>query len=202
MQNIFLTFIESALNRYLALDPESKDYLMALPNSALKIELQGLNLEFYLLITPPDIKISTEYLDTPNTIIRGTPISLLRMTFSSDRKQFFAEDISIEGDLELGQQIIELFDRLEIDWEECLAKKLGDAPAYHVNRAVNYLQKSAEKIINLFGKNVTEYIHEEKEWLPQRERLQDFFNEVDTLRMDTDRLAVKLKHLQQKLAEH
>lgn len=202
MRNIFLTFIQSALNRYLALDPESKDYLMALPNSVLKIQLQGLDLDFYLIIAPPDIKISTDYLDAPDTIIRGTPISLLRMTFASDRKQFFAEDISIEGDLELGQQIIDLFDKLEIDWEECLAKKLGDAPAYHLNRAVTHLQKSVGNIINLFGKNVTEYIHEEKEWLPQKERLQDFFNEVDTLRMDTDRLVVKLKHLQQQLAEH
>ena len=47
-----------------------------------------------------------------------------------------------------------------------------------------------------------EFVHEEMKWLPAREALQDFFNDIDTLRMDVDRIEAKIQHLNVKLIEN
>jgi ubiquinone biosynthesis protein UbiJ len=196
MKNALLTFFQKAINRYLALDPESQHHMQKFQGKTIKIELQGLELEFLLHFTNAGIKIETDESIKPDTIIKGMPLSFLRMTLTrGDRKQFFSEDVSIQGDLELGQQVVDLFDQLEIDWEECLAQKIGDVPAHNLGRLMRGVKKWCDNSSTAFVQDLNDYLHEEKTWFPQREILQELFDEIDALRMDVDRLDVKVKQL-------
>lgn len=196
MQTRFLNCFQYALNRYLRLDPESDQQLKKLQDKVVKIELLGW-LDFYLIFTPEKIEVTSNHIDKPDTLIIGTPLSLLRMTFSQhdNRKQFFSDDVFIEGNLELGQQVIDLFDQLEIDWEEYLANKIGDVPAHHIGRIVSGIKGWCKNTREILLQDVTEYIHEETEWFPQQEIMKEFFNEIDVLRMDVDRLEASMNQL-------
>jgi ubiquinone biosynthesis protein UbiJ len=189
--------LEKCINHYLALDPESESRLAALNGKIITLELLAVNWILHLRIIDKKIIIEEAITETPDVVIKGTPLSLLHMSIAKDnRKQFFSDDVSIEGNLELGQQIIDLFDQMEIDWEEYLSKVTGDVPANQFGRVVRTLKTFSQRFRESFLQNVNEYVHEEKCVFPPREAVEDFFHDIDQLRMDADRLAARIARLQ------
>src|ERR1700722_19060861 len=128
--------LQKVINHYLALDPESRTRIKAMENKIISIELLGINIVFQIKFLHSKVLLQKSFEEPPDTIIKGTPFSLLRMTLSTgDRKHFFKDDITIEGDIECGQQVIELLDSLEIDWEEYASRLIGDIPAHQAGNA-------------------------------------------------------------------
>lgn len=191
---MFLPTLNKVMNAYLALDPDSEKRLSKLQGKVIAIELKPLNITFQCVFTASDVSLMMDDTLIPNTIIRGTPIQMLSMMITKhNRQQFFADDVVIEGDAELGQQVIQLFDELQIDWEEHLSQLFGDATAHHTGRLVEKTRSWLKDTIDSFSQNINEYLQEEAAWLPSREALQDLFQDIDTLRMDIDRLEARVK---------
>lgn len=196
MQNFFFKIIEKALNQYLLLDSESNSRLELLNDKIVTMELLGINIIFQLHVLDGAIYVRQKDFIKPDTYITGTPFSLLRLALTrGDRKSFFSDDVSIVGNLEIGQQIIDLFDHLEIDWEEYASRWLGDVTSHQLGRFIQKLKSFNERTAVNMTEQVNEYIHEEAEWFPSREALQDFFSDVDTLRMDVDRIEARVARL-------
>lgn len=218
MKHFLIQKIEKAINHFLALDYESANRLNALQGKTVVIDLKiatrdaraKLGRSFVAKNAPQDdicgkfaiqfenkkVEILAEIPANPDLIIKGMPLSLFGLSFSKDkRKHFFADNVVIEGNLELGQQVTDLFDQLEIDWEEPLSRWVGDVPAHQVGRAVRGLKDFTQRLCDSMSRNVTEYVHEEVELFPPREALHDFFNDVDELRMDVDRIEARIEKL-------
>jgi ubiquinone biosynthesis protein UbiJ len=189
--------IQTLLNRIVLLDAESKNRLSKLDGKVVTIVLNMLNgIRFQLHFNDHKIELNTSDLKNADTIITGTPLSLLHLSLSpTNRKKFFAEDVSIEGNIELGQQVIALFDELEIDWEEYLSQWVGDVPAHSMGRFAKKIRQFSKNLRETLYQNINEYTHEEIHLFPPREELQDFFHDVDVLRMDVDRLDTRIHHL-------
>lgn len=188
--------IEKGLNRYLALDPESYKRLGALEGKTITIYLKPLKSALQIRILEKALHLSEDEVHPADIKITGTPLSLLSLALSADKKhRFFSDDIVIEGNIEQGQQIIDLFDQLEIDWEEYLSQIVGDAPAYEVGRFAKIFFRWSKRAKETLLKNIDEYVHEEQPLFPPAEELQDFYNEVDELRMEIDRLEARIKNL-------
>lgn len=194
LKNSFLLWLEKALNRYLNLDPETNQRLHTLEGKVVRIDLKSLQLQFDLHFSNQHIKLSTIQTDTPDTTIIGTPLQLMGVMLNKEnRVQFFAKDVQITGDLMVGQQIIQLFDALDIDWEEQLSKLVGDNAAHQLGKAKRKLSTWLEQINQSLTVQTKEYIQEEVAICPTREELNDFYAEIDALRMDVDRLEAKIK---------
>ncbi len=196
-----ITFIEdhiqNLLNKLISLDPESKNRLSKLDGKVVTIVLNMLHgIRFQLHFHASNIELKTSEIKQADTIITGTPLSLLHLSLSpNNRKQFFAEDVSIEGNIELGQDVIALFDELDIDWEEYASKWVGDVPAHNLGRFANKIKKFNKNLRETLCQNINEYTHEEIHLFPPHEELKDFFHDVDALRMDVDRLDARIQHL-------
>ena len=200
MKNFLLPALTKAINTYLDLDPESKDRLRKLSGKAITIELLPFHFVFQCCFYADSIAIQTDSLLETETNIRGTPLQMLGVMMTKENRQrFFADDIRIEGNAELAQDVIALFDELDIDWEENLSRFIGDVPAFRVGNvlrdATTWLKQAKETLTQ----DVNEYVHEEAMWFPNRESLQDFFADIDTLRMDVDRIEARVKQLREKL---
>lgn len=194
---MMVNLIQSALNRYLALDPESRVQLKKLENKVATIELLGLAVSFQLVFTSEKIKVKQNDFLPANAHIKGTPLTLLRMALADgDRKHFFSNNsVSIDGDLDFAQEVVDLFDQLEIDWEEHASHWIGDVAAHQLS---NVLLKTKNNICQIFQsmtQNINEYTHEEIVLFPPTFALRDFFDEVDQLRMDVDRAEMRVKRL-------
>ncbi len=192
--------LQTALNRYLALDPETKTHFKRLQGKKVTLELTGIKMKVHLVFTEQGIEVTTDASIKADAVITGSPLSLLHMTLNKkDRQRFFAEDVSIQGDLDLGQEVIDLFDNMEIDWEEYLSRYIGDVSAHQIGRAARSVKNFVKRTHEMFLQNTNEYVHEEIDLFPAREALQDFFQEVDALRMDVDRLEARVAQLLKKV---
>lgn len=199
MKKKFLAAFANTINAYLGLDPESKQRLEKLRGKIIAIEFQPLSLTCQCVFHAHGIDIQADAA-TADTIIRGTPLQMLGTMLASDKRQrFFADDLRIEGDAELGQQVVELFDALQIDWEEHFSRLIGDIPAYHAASYLRGIKKWLSHTDNSLTQNVTEFLHEEADWLPAREALHDFFTDIDTLHLHVDRIEARIKKLSTQL---
>lgn len=195
MKQLVLESLQTALNAYLALDPATKTHYLGLQGKIVQLEILGIHWTFQLIFTDNKVQI-TEPLQTADAIIKGTPLSLIHVAFTREnRHRFFTEDVIIQGNAELGQQVLDLFDHIEIDWEEGVSRWIGDAPAHYLGRLVNHFKNWQQATTHTLLDNLREFIHEEIILFPPREAIQDFYVEVDHLRMDVDRLEARINRL-------
>jgi ubiquinone biosynthesis protein UbiJ len=200
MKNFILSAIEKTVNAYLQQDKESSRRLAKMAGKSLGIELLPLDLHFNCHVNDERITLTMDPQLALQTKIKGTPLQLVGVLIDKDRRhQFFADDLTIEGDAEFAQEIIDLFDNVNIDWEEQTSRVIGDAPAYHLNKLIGNMKTWFSTGCDDLTQDMNDYLHEEKAWFPVKEQLQEFFTDIDTLRMDTDRLSSRVDHLQAKM---
>ncbi len=186
--------LEKALNIFLSLDPESQDRLKKLTHKTIQIELDGLSQNFQLYFFNNKISIKTTDFLVPNVTIKGTPILFIHLSLTKNRSQLF-QDLHITGDTLLAQAVIDLFDAMDIDWEEYISHWTNDAAAYQIGNFTRKIKKFRKRFFGSLLQQLNDYIHEEVNFFPPPAECADFFADIDALRLDTDRLAAKIKHL-------
>jgi ubiquinone biosynthesis accessory factor UbiJ len=196
MNRLFLSPLNRALQAYLAMDPDSAQRLKPLQGKVIQIELLPFSFSFYCLFHADRLLLQTDATIPADTHLRGTPLQFLRALFSKDKHEpFFSGDLSITGEAELGQQVTDLFDQLHIDWEDHLARYMGDIPTYYLSRFIHRMHQWRYTTTQSAKQDISDYLHEEVNWFPTAEALQDLFTDIDQLRMAVDRTEARIKHL-------
>lgn len=194
--------LEASLNRYLALDPESRQRLAALDGRVIAVELRGLDLRLYFLPGDRDIQVLQHYEGEPDATIAGTPLALARLSVASRPGEgLFSEAIELRGDTDLSRKFQALLQSVEIDWEEHLAQLVGDRLAHQTGRLVRQGREYAGRAGETLRQDVSEYLVEEARLLPSHAELELFHADVDILRDDTARLEARLQRLERRLRE-
>ena len=189
--------IEAAINQVLALDADTLERLRALNGKVIAIELQGFDVTLYLIPTDAGLSVFGHFEGEPDTTLRGTPVGMLRMGLAENAgDSFFAGDVEISGDVELGIQFREILDDLDIDWEEQLSHITGDVVAHKVGNLVRDAFDWGRKTLDTLGRDGAEYLQEESRDLPTRCEMEEFLGQVDSLRSDVDRLEARIKRLE------
>lgn len=194
-----LELLERLVNRLLAADPETREALAGLAGKAAQVELLNTALPALLLAPTADGVALREKRegDEGDVLIRGTPLALLGYFVGAQAgKPNLASALEISGDLRLAQDFQRALQGFDPDWEERLARWVGDLPARKINNAVKssagFLAQLADKI----GMDLVEYAQYEKEFLPDEHEVREFNRAVDALLTDLDRLKGRLERLQ------
>lgn len=200
MKDKILLGIAASINTYLRLDPDSQNRLAALNGKIIAIEFLPLHFRFQLICDSAHISlIQDETLKTDATV-SGTPLQLLSVAIAkSNRQRFFAEDVKIEGDAAVAQQIIALFDEVNIDWEDKLATLIGGVSAHHLGSIFQQFKQRWQTSQEALTQTINEYLHEEIAIFPPKFALEDFYQDIDTLQMDVDRLEARIHAFKNKL---
>jgi ubiquinone biosynthesis protein UbiJ len=83
-----------------------------------------------------------------------------------------------------------------IDWEELLSNIVGDIPAYQAGSTVRKGNEWVSETVDAMKSNVAEYLSEESRVVPAKAEVNQFMEDVDDLRMASDRLEARLKLLE------
>lgn len=182
--------LETIINRYLQLDPQSFAKLNNFAGKVILITLPEWNMQFYLLITTDSIVLLNQYEGQADTTIKGSPFALLRLA-NTDQANF--SEVSIEGDMELGQQIRHLLRNVDIDWEEHLSKLTGDIVAHQIGNTARRLLNWSKETKNNLRQDLADYLTEQTMQLPHRLEIEDFLQQVSETRDAAERLHAKFE---------
>ena len=191
-----LSLLETAFNNYLALDPEAPEKLTAFDGKLICIDIRGLNKSLYLLINDRKISVLKQHDAEPDATIIGSPAALFKLGVQRDSAPlFFSGEVEIRGDTRLGRQFKSLLADMEIDWEEHLSRLIGDIAAHRVAGLFNELKEWSESAADNFADDVGEYLQEESRDVVSGAEMGMFYQQVDKLRDDTERLKARIDRL-------
>jgi ubiquinone biosynthesis protein UbiJ len=189
--------LETALNNYLRLDPVTVERLGELSGKVVAVELKGLGIRLYLLPEDHGLCLLEHYEGSPDTLLEGSPLALLRMGRAPDASPaLFSGEVRITGDVALGQRFKAILDDMDIDWEEHLSRLSGDVIAHQVGNMARGLLGWARRERQVLAEDVSEYLREEARLLPTRDEVDELLDAVDTLRAHTDRLDARIRRLE------
>ena len=142
---------------------------------------------------------SLKQLDEPSLALEvsGKALSDLAGSSGSIREQAF-KAVKITGDADLAQLIGRLAGQLRWDYEEDLARVVGDAPAHFaVKQGKRFLAASRSAASDLLD-NVVEYVSEERKVLLNKRDFMVRKSELSDLRDSVDRLEKRIQFIEQK----
>ncbi len=199
MKRQALHALQNAINALIQDDPDARDTLPMLAGHVLEINLTPMAFQCFMEWTTHDVRCHAIMDQPADLCITGSPWAFMRLCRrSSHPASADAHDnIDFQGDLEFGQAVQKFFNQLHIDWEGHLATLTGDLVAYQIGSMVRQGQALSETLQHTLQENLADYIHEEKRLAPSREELNDFFNDVDELRLRVERLNANIQRLLQ-----
>ena len=121
---------------------------------------------------------------------------IIKLTVNSFISQLINNNnsnISIEGDLELANQVAQVLKKIEWDIEEDLSKYIGDIPAIKTTKILKKVVTKGQKNIGHITGALLEYWQEENKILTKKRNVEIFNSEVDKIVEDTERLEARIK---------
>lgn len=192
--------IETAINQYIALDPDAKSALIKFEGKVMVVRGTDLPIRLFLLPQRDGIRVMTQFEGDVDATLSGSMLSLARLGLTRDPEQvraLFGNDLSLEGDSEFGHEFKQFFNQIDIDWEEHLSKLTGDVVAHQVGEWTRSGCQLSNELNENFSSTVTEYLQEESRLFPPREEVDDFFKAIDRLSQDVERLEARWQRLSQ-----
>jgi ubiquinone biosynthesis protein UbiJ len=192
--------LEAALNRALALDPDTLDAMRGLDGRsvALAIEQPPLSLQVRvagdrLVVGPVDQDVQ------PDLSVRSTLSALLAQLplplASARREAAPVGRLHVSGDAELARRLQRLAERFDPDWQRPFASVFGDVIGVQIANAVASALRQARVMSRNLLETTAEYLTEESRDVVGRDELNAFHDDVDTLRDDVERTAARIARL-------
>ena len=193
---MLLERLEAVLNRNVADSRRAQALARQLDGRVMSLNVEGTPLAFYFRAEGGRLSLAPRPATPADASLSGTPIALLALAGPKAEGALRKGGVRIEGDAEIAQKFRDLLEQAQPDFEEELARVLGDVAARRVANAARGLFDWGRKAAGSLTGSVVEYLQEEGRDLPTRVEVDEFLEGVDRLRDDAERLEAKLVHLE------
>lgn len=198
---LFAAALEIALNRWLARDPTSDAWRRPLEGRTVALHLTAPETSLYFLFAGGRVAVSGRAPETPpHAFVRGTPAALARLALQPPGGTTAASGVEVGGDTHVVQAFRDLLAEVDIDWEEELAKVVGDIAAHGIGEAVRHIGAWLERTGERLREDTGDWLREESGLLPNRCEIEPFLDRVDRLRDDVERLEARIAMIERRRA--
>src|SRR5688500_12077110 len=188
--------LETALNRALSLDPDTRDQLRALDGRRVVLRLSAPALALQVRVAGERLEVGPVAEDEPDLSVRATLGGLLsQLPFLRNDDAPPVGKLRIEGDADLARRLQRLAGRFDPDWQQPFVRVFGEIVGVQVANTVAAGLRHARGAAGAFATNAAEFVTEESRDVVPREELNAFHDDVDTLRDDVERLAARISRL-------
>lgn len=194
--------LEQAINAYLKLDPAAFARFEPCYNKVIALEVDQAGVTLFCLPSAHGLRIMSQYSGKPDTIISGRPLALFKLAGGDSTDVLFAGEVTIRGNVELGQDFKRALDRIDIDWEEHLSALTGDVIAHKAGHMLRELSQWWQGTSRRMAANAREYVQDELRLNPSRDEAEHFYTGVEQLRDDVARLQARIELLAKKYARN
>ncbi|MFC0676260.1 SCP2 domain-containing protein [Lysobacter korlensis] len=190
--------LEAALNRALALDPETRDGLRALDGRRVVVRIAAPALALQITVDGDRLRVGpVDNANEPDLAVRGTLGGLIsQLPFFKREDAPSVGKLRIEGDADLARRLQRMAARFDPDWQQPFAAVFGDVIGMQIAKAFAAGLRQARGTAGALAGSAAEYVTEESRDVVARAELDAFNDDVDVLRDDVERLAARVARLQ------
>lgn len=197
--------LELALNRLLTLDPDTSQALRTLDGQCIALSLKTPAVELQIRVDGECLRVAPVNAAYEMDLkVHGTLAGFLGQLpwLEQVRRAGGAQTgrLRVAGDAELAQRLQQLARRFDPDWQQpfivVFGELLGVQIAGVLRMTLRQLQRSAVDL----AQSAAEFITEESSSVVPRAELEAFYEDVDVLRDDVERLATRLMKLCSEMA--
>ena len=206
--------LEAALNRAVALDPDTRDALQPLDGRSVVLALDAADAPLAMRLQVDGDRLRVGPVDaaqTPDLAVRSTLGGVLSFGMQTllpkllgkrddDEAAVPVGRMRIEGDAELARRLQRLADRFDPDWQQPFTAVFGDVLGVQIANGVAAALRQARVGGQKLAETAAEYLTEESRDVVPRAELDAFHDDVDTLRDDAERLAARIARLKKRVA--
>ncbi len=189
--------LEAALNRALALDPDTRDRLGALDGQRIVLQIESPPLALQVRVDGERLVVGpVDDASEPDLSVRSTLGALIAQLpmFRRDDAPPIGR-LRVSGDAELARRLQRLAERFDPDWQQPFAAVFGDVVGVQIANAVARALKQAQVLSRNFVESASEYVTEESRDVVGRDELNAFHDDVDALRDDVARTVARVARL-------
>lgn len=190
--------LEAALNRALALDPETRDALSRLDGRRVALHVAQPPLALQVTVEGELLRVGpVDEAARPDLDVRGTLAGLVAQLpmFRRDEDGPPVGRMRIEGDADLARRLQRLAERFDPDWQAPFVSVFGEVLGVQVANGFAAALRKARAGARDLAETTAEYLTEESRDVVHREELAAFHDDVDALRDDAERLAARITRL-------
>ncbi|MDG2523905.1 SCP2 sterol-binding domain-containing protein [Stenotrophomonas sp. HITSZ_GD] len=191
--------LEAALNRALALDPDTRTAVQALDGQRIEMTLEAPALALQIRVEGDHLRVGpVDRSREPDLAVRSTLgglLSQLPLLAQSARGATPGGRMRVSGDAELARRLQQLASRFDPDWQLPFVRVFGEVIGVQIAQAARGALRQARVLATGLARDAAEYVTEESRDVVPRGELDAFHDDVDHLRDDVERLAARVGRL-------
>ena len=189
--------LEMALNRLLALDPETADALRRLDGRRVELQLEAPALALAISVDNSRLRVGpADSTGEPDLGVRATLGGLLaQLPFLRNDDAPPVGKLRINGDADLARTLQKLAEGFDPDWDKPFADLLGPMIGPQVARVLREGLRGARRLAGGLARDAAEFVTEESRDVVAKAELEAFYDDVDALRDRSERLAARIARL-------
>ncbi len=194
--SFILRTLEQGVNLPFQIHPAARDGLAAVSGRSMRVVVTAPVFTFDLVFAADRVHVRepADNCDVQLTGTAGAFAALLRA--DQQNMQAAAQGVRMEGDIDCALAIRKALAGIRLDWEEVLARALGDIPGHWLAVGLTQLTTGFRQAAWRLARNGAEYLQEERAVLARTEDVEGFLGAVDTLRHDVERLSKRIERLE------
>ena len=135
-----------------------------------------------------------------DALVAGKSKDLFAVMRATDRTAaMMTHQINIQGDTRTFFAIQDVLSHLDIDWELAIGDKIGDLAAHVVADGLRFMARLAKNHAESFARTSRNYMREESQLVVPDSLWQPHVQAVQAVRQDAERIAAKVRRLEQVL---
>ncbi len=189
-----------ALNRLVALDPETRDAIGKLEGRRVGVHLRGPEIAFAIAARGGTLQIEPppgagDDASASDFEVNATPGALLGMVLGAGEATTRAGKVEIAGDAELAQRVQRLAREYAPDFEAAFVAVFGDVAGVSIARALHDAAQWTRDGARQVREDTVDWLRDEARLTVPAAELDAFLDGVDELRERVDRLAARVGQL-------
>lgn len=131
----------------------------------------------------------------PDAVLTGSGLSLLRLMTGDPKPLIRDGHVQVTGNMEVAELFRDLLRMARPDLEAEISRVVGEPVAHELGRAAESFYGWMTRTADSVGRNIGDYMTEDRGTLPSRAEAEVFFASVDTLASDVERAEARLARL-------
>ncbi len=190
-----LASAEKIINTALRYDPATRLQLARLSGKILALNITApVAVKLFVMPLDEDIQLMANWDGEVDTQLSGSLMALVQLSTTEIHNLKYS-GVTAMGDLTLLADVQQLLKNLDIDWEDMLSQFTGDIIGHQAAQVIRAKFDWTKDRAQTATRLTKEFLTEEYQALVSKPELDDFYQQVDELRLAVDRAAARVEKL-------